>query len=677
MNLRYIVIIAVFGIFSVEGNAQKENKVTFESLLEEMINRDKLSEYPDPDYRFIQFSSYDRRSTTINDSTWFANSDSNHFIREEVNHGRNEKVLMDSKGPGTLVRFWITGNNYGEGKLRIYLDGNSEPEIETKLIDFISRNDIGEPLSSSVSPETSYKRRGHNLYLPIPYSKSCKVTYELDSLGGENLYYCINARKYISKVDVKSFKMGMLKEYEQLIKKVNTALSSDNDKVYKSKVFSYAVGIGKEVSITESKKGNAIDQITLRVKGDNLKRALRDIIIKVHFDGRQTIWCPIGDFFGTGYQLNTSETFYSKVEQDGTMKVKWVMPFQKAYKITFENLGNEPYEIVGNIRTKPYDWTKNTMYFHASWKQYTRLATGENKARIGYGGCFDLNFVTIKGKGVYVGDAITLFNTSLGGHWKSWWGEGDEKVYLDGELFPSIIGTGTEDYYGYAWCEYAPFNHPYISQPIGGGNFKFDMTVNMRYRGLDAMPFSKSLKFDMEMWHWTKTKINYAPTTFYYLFPGGESNIEPDYEGARAKLAFDRFDILNPEPENGLLEGENMKVIGVDKNTLGFYHDDLSGGVAMLWNNGIVGESRTFEFNADRGSILSRIGIASTIKGNVYEFILNGKTILKWESIEKEELLDKIDLKETRLLRKNTLKVKLVSTKSEKNNIMMDYLLIN
>ncbi|MGQ1787407.1 glycoside hydrolase family 172 protein [Saccharicrinis sp. GN24d3] len=686
MMLRNFIMVGLFLCVVttvVEAKLKKNGKkgeVSFRTLLEEMIDRDVLTRYPDPYYTFKQFSSYDRRSTAINDSTWFANSDCDQFIRVENNCGREESVLMDTNGAGSIVRFWLTGNNHGAGTLRIYLDGNTEPVIETKLIDFISKNEVGVPLSSSVSSKTSYMRRGHNLYLPIPYAKSCKVTYEMRSVNSdETLYYCINTREYAKGTKVVSFSPKELEQNKALIRQVNEVLSSNGTAVADGKVFDLQLPIGKEASLKLVQEGLAINSVSVKIHGDNLKRALRDIIVKCTFDGEQTVWCPIGDFFGTGYELHPSETFYTKVETDGNMTVYWLMPYLKNCTIAFENIGNVAYRLTGNVTTQSYEWTKNSMYFHASWKQYTALSTGENKARIGYGGCFDMNFVTLNGKGVYVGDVITLFNTSLGGHWKSWWGEGDEKVYLDGEAFPSVIGTGTEDYYGYAWCEYAPFNHPYLSQPIGGGNFKFDMTVNMRYRGLDAMPFAKSLKFDMEMWHWTKTRLNFAPTTFYYLLPGGSSNIEPDYDGAKAKLAFDRFDILKAEAEDGKLEGENLRVIGVDKNTYGFYHDNVSGGVGLIWRNGELGETRTFEFDADTHCVLSQLALASSIPNGVYEIALNGEIILEWSSTDCNKMPQLVELGKVKLQRTNTLRVKLLSKKNddESCDFIIDYLLID
>ena len=97
MRFKCIFTMAILCFYFSVSNAQtrkysKKDKVTFSSLLKVMISRDELSKYPKSYYTFTQFSSYDRRSTAINDSTWFANSDSNYFIREEV-------VLLSSFPP--------------------------------------------------------------------------------------------------------------------------------------------------------------------------------------------------------------------------------------------------------------------------------------------------------------------------------------------------------------------------------------------------------------------------------------------------------------------------------------------------------------------------------------------------------------------------------------------------
>ena len=90
------------------------------------------------------------------------------------------------------------------------------------------------------------------------------------------------------------------------------------------------------------------------------------------------------------------------------------------------------------------------MHFHANWHyEYPIHAYGAR-------GTKDWNYIEAQGKGVYVGDNLAVMNPV-----KEWWGEGDEKIYVDGEKFPSHFGTGTEDYYGYAWCWPVAFQHPF------------------------------------------------------------------------------------------------------------------------------------------------------------------------------------------------------------------------
>ena len=89
------------------------------------------------------------------------------------------------------------------------------------------------------------------------------------------------------------------------------------------------------------------------------------------------------------------------------------------------------------------------MYFHAKWR------TADMKTRPFH----DWTYCDLKGKGVFVGDMLSIMSP-VG----AWWGEGDEKIFVDGEKFPSWFGTGSEDYYGYAWSNPEPFQHPYHNQ---------------------------------------------------------------------------------------------------------------------------------------------------------------------------------------------------------------------
>jgi len=91
-------------------------------------------------------------------------------------------------------------------------------------------------------------------------------------------------------------------------------------------------------------------------------------------------------------------------------------------------------------------------------------------------------------------------------------------VYIDGSKFPDHFGTGTEDYYGYAWGHPETFNNIFTGQPIGDANTgdKGGTSVNSRVRSLDAIPFHHSLLFDMESWQLYGGPVNYALACFWY-----------------------------------------------------------------------------------------------------------------------------------------------------------------
>jgi hypothetical protein len=201
----------------------------------------------------------------------------------------------------------------------------------------------------------------------------------------------------------------------------------------------------------------------------------------------------------------------------------------------------------------------------------------------------DWNYVEIKGKGLFVGDTLSVINPV-----SNWWGEGDEKIYVDGEPFPSHFGTGTEDYYGYAWCCNEPFLAPFHGQPrcdgLAHGN-NWGHTTISRVRALDAIPFTSSFRFDMEVWHWKECEVGYGCATFFYARPGATHNRPPLPEIVSTAM---------PEPPplpppfkiEGALECEAMEVLAHSEGLpLGIqdmkgFGPEISSKGAQLWVQG-------------------------------------------------------------------------------------------
>ena len=506
----------------VDKKRQNSNSaiITFESLLKELTNRSSLAQWPSPEFRLLQASSYDRQSVEKDKEGWFANEDWSNYIRKEINNGRDEYVLMDSDGPGAITRFWVAGHPNQKNHLRFYIDGEENPFWEADHTGaLIGQNKaIGTPLSQrSVdrdSLNTNYGAQpGHNLFAPIPFAKHIKITTDVaKGDAGKGFWYNINYRLYDANVNVESFSKETPTKYADILQKTNQQLSgfmelsplsarSQNERKVNSNSFSLAPAASKLINLQQP---GAIKSLCLSLKASNISDAIKNTRIQIDFDGKTTVDVPAGFFFGCGDQLMTAKDWYRKIDANGNMSCYWVMPFRKNAVIRILNKGDQT--IIGNLEvaTDHWQWDDRSMYFHADYKKLDEMPAKTNK---------DFNFIDLKDQqGVYVGDILQVYK-----NFRGWWGEGDEKIYIDGATFPDHFGTGSEDYYGYAWGHPETFNNIFNSQPIGDANTgEKGTTVNSRVRSLDAIPFKNSLRFDMESWQIYGGPVNYALATFWY-----------------------------------------------------------------------------------------------------------------------------------------------------------------
>lgn len=575
--------------------------VDFQTLLDEIVDRDELPKLPVNDYKLGQTSSYDRRSKSPSQG-WYANGDGSGFVRVETNQGRTERVLMDEQGPGAIVRFWSTYLTweFGDGILRFYFDGATTPSIEGRLTDIIHGTHLVDGVlaqSTGGFLENEHILAGRNLYLPLPYESGCKVTYE----GNDNpFYYAINFRKYVDGTEVRTFSMDDLRRHKATLASVQNSLK-DNPTVTSGAELSsvgdvvLAAGSSHMLSV---RGGNAIRQVLLELDAEDYRQALRSTVLGIEFDGKQTVWVPVGDFFGTGYELSPYESRYHKVTSDGRLLCRWVMPFQSKAQVTIYNLGKQTVHIKNlSVHHAPWNWDERSLYFHAGWRLYSEAPSAKGR---------DTNYQILHGRGKYVGDSLAVFNAVSGNEGQPWWGEGDEKIYVDGETFPSNFGTGTEDYYGYAWVGCTPFSHPFLAQPRAQGNRGPGLTVNNRWRLLDAIPFHSSFRIDMEIWHWANdVTVDYAPTTFWYATESCKSVVDldagtttvrpPDVEGAKLRVRF--VDRIEAE---AMVRREGSEATTL-VHTMPHSHD-LSNRSYLLIQNLEAGEELKMTFHANRES---------------------------------------------------------------------------
>ena len=398
-----VLLLSVACAVSMVGNAggaQVVTPVTLDSLLKEMVDVESIARWPDPEYTCKQASSYDRKKVAPDNPNWFANHDNTEYIRVEETDGRKENVMMDADGPGAIVRFWLTAGGPKQGTMRIYLDGDKIPTVTFTEYSLLTGNlKVGAPLAQAHPGE-----RGNNLYLPIPYAKHCKVTWEEKSKGGAR-YYHINYRTYVAGTEVKTFALPQVEAYKNLIDQVNQALISPPQSVEgKTATLQQDMKAGAEVSLNLPSGSNAIRFLELTLKTDDPKevdRILRGIILQLTFDGEATVWCPATDFFGTAVGINELRSWYRTVSVDGIMFCRWVMPYERSAKITLLNVGSQPVKASLQAITSPWKWDQRSMYFHTAWHHEAGLKTPPPRA---------WNYITINGRGVYAGDTLALLN---------------------------------------------------------------------------------------------------------------------------------------------------------------------------------------------------------------------------------------------------------------------------
>jgi hypothetical protein len=542
--------------------------ITFASLLGEMVDRDVLARRPDPAYTCRQFSSYDRKARGP-DEEWFANRDVNQYLRTEINEGRQEWVMMDTPGPGAVVRIW-SANPPEDGTLRVYLDGSSEPVIAASMTEMLGGRWLVD------SPLSAVRSRGWNLYLPLPYARHCKITCDRSGF-----YYQVNYRTYDPGTAVESLTEAALASAAGRIARLQETLLDPPPADGNRKVsLRGTIEAGESNSVLADPGPRAIRYLILYVPSEDLATTLRSTVLQIEFDGEQTVWCPIGDFFGSGVGLNEYSGWWRSVGSRPTrgggieaiLACRWVMPYRDSCRITVHNLSDWRTEVRLTGTTSPWDWDDRSMHFQTVWRQQNPIHTRPMR---------DWNYVEVLGTGVFVGDTLAVANPV-----KTWWGEGDEKIYVDGETFPSHFGTGTEDYYGYAWCSPELFEAPFHAQPRCDGPDNYGHTTVSRVRSLDAIPFRESFRFDMEVWHWKECDVGYAATSHFYALPGATHN-RPPQPGEAARGPVDPPPLPPPLRIKGAVEAEKMKIAGGTEGVAavaqGGFDPGLWSGDQQLW----------------------------------------------------------------------------------------------
>ncbi len=581
-------------LFVVGFSTFRENAsaaaIDTETLLRDMTDLGRLAKLPDPAYTTKQFSSYDRKAKSPEED-WFANADSGQYLRVEETGSRKERVMMDVDGPGAIVRIWSANP---EGNIRIYIDGQESPAIEAPMKDVLGGTFPGLP-----KPIASEASRGWNLYFPIPYAKHCKVTSDKG-----DFYYHVNYRTYEKGTEVKCFAPDDLKRLAARIDQVAQQLGSPmkvNEPPAGSTNAEFDLNLqpGEERVLRDLRGPGAIRKWWVVITGEtpvphSMAAATRGTVLMMEFDDEQTVASPLGDFFGTAPGLNAYESLPmgcgnppdSPLEgaQTPYFWANWWMPFQKRAKVSVKNWSGQKMHLHGVFVLVPYEWDDRSLLFHAKWRIQRDIPTRP---------FIDWTHLDAAGKGRFVGGHLHIWNPV-----KSWWGEGDEKIYVDGEKFPSHFGTGTEDYYGYAWGSSERFVHAYHNQPRCDGPGSYGNTSVNRFHILDDIPFTTHFKFDMENWSWPeKVKMDRAAVSYWYARPGGTDAFKPI---TREDVKYEERPAYQVYRVHGVIEAESVPPPEITGGQITKQGADrpFSGEEFLRWTRPKLGDKMTLTFDS-------------------------------------------------------------------------------
>jgi hypothetical protein len=258
------------------------------------------------------------------------------------------------------------------------------------------------------------------------------------------------------------------------------------------------------VTLAEIDGPGAIQHIWITVAPEHW----RTLILRMYWDGEETpsVEVPLGDFFCSGWTQRCNVTSLPvAVNPAGGFNCYWSMPFRKSAKITLENLIEQPvlgffYQITYTLTDVPDDMA----YLHAQWRRTNPVPFKEVHTLVD----------GIKGQGQYVGTYIAWGVNNNG-----WWGEGEIKFFMDGDTeFPTICGTGTEDYFGGAWNfefpkgQYGVFSSPYSGMPQvikPDGLYQSQQRFGMyRWHVMDPIRFKQDLRVTIQALGWRSPTLH-------------------------------------------------------------------------------------------------------------------------------------------------------------------------
>jgi len=437
--------------------------------------------------------------------------DHGHFLALE---GRRA-LLAEMDGPGAITRLWSAN---AAGRLQVFLDGEPTPRIDAPFQDLFTGG-----YAPFAPPVAIHQGGGWISFFPIPYARHCRVVVdELDHPG--DLYYHVQYKTFPAGTPIRTFTRELPADEAANLARVlqiwndpehqpppptfsdqdrgaaRVGLHVNHDGV---QVLAFKLAPGKRVSDragARAVRGPAtIDFLRVEVDAPDVEK-LRGLLLEVWYgeSAEPSISVPVADLFGVGFgPLLQPGLLLGYSEEGGYSRLP--MPFPEGGALALANVSRVPIDALLEF-TVVAGAPAQAGLLHAEYRRSDPVSAELYE------------FCRARGPGKYVG-----VNLTLQGVGDLWYLEGNEQFSVDGELTPSILGTGTEDFFNGGWYwDSGPF-----TLPLHGLGVKQEWTTNRttpwRHQLFDSVPFARSLQARIE--HGSSNEVldaSYSSVALWY-----------------------------------------------------------------------------------------------------------------------------------------------------------------
>ena len=412
------------------------------------------------------------------------------FFLDVVEHSDGvDATLADIEGRGMIS--WIWSANPA-GTIRLFIDDDSVPVLETSFLDFMKGAFLEVPY-----PFAATTANGYNLHFPILHANHCKIVVRAPRKRDlATLYYQIAWNAAEPGQAVNRFEMADISRVQARLREIGKRLQQAQESPGVATLEAIPIAARQTVTLFLSNTEGTIASVFLRTERKADLAALR---LMAYWDDlpRPALDCPLSLLAGTTERMENASTLGASV-RSSTILLRWPMPFKTA-RLAVGNASAREVRLEYGVQVAPHS---GPMRFVGQYTAHPDLRTEDPNV---------LTLGDLSGSG-----RVAACNILVKSRTNRWWGEGDQLIYLDSPDAPTWRGTGTEDYFGLAWCSTAAFDHFLRGQSVI--EMKSQRTTAMRRcHLLDRLPFHCFARFRTEAWGLSEGSMDYESLVLYYI----------------------------------------------------------------------------------------------------------------------------------------------------------------